>query len=96
MPNGYGEDLQIEISITAYDADKAWVKALIEKIWLTLQSWQRKCCISSDAILEYLGLLENHKVWKYNSCLCYADEWIMDKKHILRFDPTQCLAPYNN
>ena len=32
MPHGYGEDLQqIEISVTAYDADKAWVKALIEK-----------------------------------------------------------------
>ena len=36
MPHGYGEDLQqIKISISAYDADKAWVKALIKKVdWL--------------------------------------------------------------
>ena len=36
MPHGYGEDLQqIQISISAYDADKAWVKALIKKVdWL--------------------------------------------------------------
>ena len=48
---------------SAYDADKAWVKVLIKKRWLTLQSWKRKCCISSDGILEYKGLLENHEVW---------------------------------
>ena len=60
MPHGYGEDLQqIQISISAYDADKAWVKALFKKSWLTLQSWKRKCCISSDGIMEYNGLLEN-------------------------------------
>ena len=60
MPHGYGEDLQqIQISISAYDVEKAWVKALIKKGLLTWQSWKRKCCISSDGIMEYNGLLEH-------------------------------------
>ena len=33
---------------------------------------------------------------KYNSILCYVNMKKVDKKHTIRYDPTQCLAPYNN